>query len=325
MTTGATDTRSSELLAVQVEQRDVLWLRRSLEVAAELELYTLPPYFCGLWTCQGLTDFAPLIQNVTFDEMGHLGQALNLLVAVGGTPTVTTRPPVYPGPLPGGLMPGVTVHLGGLTKDYVGLYMLIEHPSSGPLTPPPPEPCIGTFYDAIEDAFARVNPTLATERQQESFVGTSIVGSVADVRRAIAGIRDQGEGTSAIPDPAKGSLAHYYRFAEVFHGAKLVEAGGVLTFAGDSVDFPDAVPMATVPPGGWHNPPAEVAALLDEFDTIYTSLLDNLQRAWETGDGDVLSAAVADMRFLRDPASQLLEVPLPDGAGNYGPQFRYRR
>jgi len=322
MTTEATDTRACDLLAVPVEQRDIGWLRRSLQVAAELELSTLPPYFCGFWTCLG--DIAPLIQDVTFDEMVHLGQALNLLVAVGGTPTVTTRPPVYPGPLPGGLLPGVTVYLGGLTKDYVDLYLQIEHPRSGPLTPPPPEPSIGTFYDAIEDAFGRVNPTLATEFQQESFIGVSVIETANDARRAIAGIRDQGEGTSVLPDLAQEPLAHYYRFAEVFHGAKLVEAGGVLKFAGDPVEFPETIPMAAVPPGGWPDPPAEVAILLDEFDTMYTSLLDNLQRAWETGDPDVLSAAVSEMRFLRGAATQLLEVPLSGGAGNYGPQFRYR-
>jgi hypothetical protein len=324
MTTAATDARASELLVVPIEQRDVGWLRRSLQVAVELELYTLPPYFCGLWTCQGPGDLSPLLQNVTLDEMGHLGQALNLLVAVGDTPTVTTRAPIYPGPLPGGLMPGVTVYLGGMTRDYVALYMQIEHPRSGPLTPPPPEPSIGTFYDAIEDAFGRLNPTLAIERQQDSFVGAAVIDNVDDARRAIARIRDEGEGTSAVPDLAKGVLAHYYRFAEVFNGARLVEVGGVLKFAGEQVDFPDTIAMAPVPPGGWANPPAEVATLLEEFDATYTSLLDNLQRAWETGDPDVLSAAVSDMRFLRDPALQVLEVPLPDGAGNYGPQFRYR-
>lgn len=322
MTTAATDTRAGDLLAVPADQRDIGWLRRSLQVAAELELYTLPPYFCGLWTCLG--DVSSVIQNVAFDEMAHLGQALNLLVAVGGTPTVTTRPPVYPGPLPGGLMPGVTVHLGGLTREYVALYMQIEHPGSGPLSAPPPEPGIGTFYDAIHDAFGRVNPTLAIEHQHESFVGVSIIDTVTDARLAIAGIRDQGEGTSALPDPAGDILAHYYRFAEVFNGAKLTEVGGVLRFAGDPVEFPDTIPMAAVPPGGWPNPPAAVTTLLDEFDTTYTSLLDNLQRAWETGDPDVFREAVSNMRFLRDPASQLLEVPLPDGAGRYGPQFRYR-
>ncbi|MGH9277327.1 MAG: ferritin-like domain-containing protein [Acidimicrobiales bacterium] len=319
MTTAVSDTRASELLAVPVEQRDLGWLQRSLQVAAELELFTLPPYFCGQWSAN---DVSSTIQRITFDEMGHLGLALNLLVAVGGTPTVATRPPVYPGPLPGGLMPGLTVPLRGLTKDYLGAFMQIEHPGASPLTPPPPEPSIATFYQAIYAAIEAVNPTISTARQLESFIGVVIVETVDDARAALDRLRDEGEGTTEVPNLGEDRLPHYYRFAEIFHGKTLVEVDGALKFAGEPVEF-TALPMAPVPAGGWPNPSAEVKALLDRFDRTFSSLLNHLQRAWGHGDSDALDSAVANMRFLRGPASDLMEIPLPGGGGNYGPQFRY--
>jgi hypothetical protein len=35
-----------------VERRDAAWLRESLQQAVLLELATLPPYLCGLWSIE---------------------------------------------------------------------------------------------------------------------------------------------------------------------------------------------------------------------------------------------------------------------------------
>jgi hypothetical protein len=52
-------------------------------------------------------------------------------------------------------------------------------------------------------------------------------------------------------------------------------------------------------------------------------MLNHLQMAWETGDGNELSSAIDTMRDeLPGPARELMEKPLPDASGNYCPDFR---
>ncbi|MDH6119231.1 hypothetical protein [Kitasatospora sp. GAS204B] len=80
--------------------------------------------------------------------------------------------------------------------------------------------------------------------------------------------------------------------------------------------------MGVVPAGGWPASADEVRRLLQQFDETYTSVLRDLQGAWATGDASAADAAVAAMLELEEPAVKLMDIPLPDGTGNYGPQFR---
>ena len=91
------DTRIPELLAVRAEQRNLAWMKRSLQVAVEVELATLPPYLCGSWSCkQGSAGIAPLVlRTVIRQEMVHLGLAANLLTTLGGTPAINAAAPTY--------------------------------------------------------------------------------------------------------------------------------------------------------------------------------------------------------------------------------------
>ena len=67
--------------------------------------------------------------------MTHFGLACNLLVAIGGTPLLTDAAvvPTYPGPLPGGVRPGLIVPLRKLDKAQAKVFMEIEYPQDGPL------------------------------------------------------------------------------------------------------------------------------------------------------------------------------------------------
>ena len=335
-TTTLPDRRIADLLAVPAEQYDLAWLKNSLQVAIELELSTLPPYLCGYWSCQQQQDpAAQLINSVILQEMLHMGLAANMLTSIGGVPAINTAPPSYPSKgLPGGVLPSLTVYLGGLTTDYIGnVYMGIEYPEKGPITSPPVDvPTIGQFYSAISTAFSQVNPSFSGTNQMTATIGQNTLGqnnvlnavtSLTDAQAAITEITEQGEGSSTSPDDEGSELAHYYRFGEIFNGKQLVLEGNSWVYQGAAVPFPSTYPMAEVPAGGWPNPPDNVSALLKTFDATYKVLLDNLQGAWENGNATDLGTAIGAMFDLGNTAGQLMQIELVDGTGTYGPDFIY--
>jgi hypothetical protein len=50
-------------------------------------------------------------------------------------------------------------------------------------------------------------------------------------------------------------------------------------------------------------------------------LLGDLQTAWNSDAGD-LGGAIGAMGDLGDLAADLMTKPLPDGSGNFGPDFK---
>lgn len=84
------------------------------------------------------------------------------------------------------------------------------------------------------------------------------IENLADAEKAITTIKQQGKGTSTSPvgdpgDPAgTDNLAHYYKFAEIYHGHKLIPVKAGFKFEGDAIPFPDVFPMVPVPPEGYH-------------------------------------------------------------------------
>ncbi|WP_307791082.1 ferritin-like domain-containing protein [Streptomyces actuosus] len=317
------------LIAVPEAHRNIDWLRSALQAAVEIEFSTLPPYLCGWWSIENRTcQAARLIRRIISDEMYHFGIVCNLLAGVGGRPRIRESAPVYPGPLPGGVHPGVDVYLSGLTRALVrDVMMAIEAPAA-PLTDSAREPLsIGRFYDAVLQAFRVVAPDLSVDRQMHERIDEDTltpVKTLEDVERSIEVIKDQGEGTSASPTDGPGDdhVAHYYAFAEIYHGRQVRETDGEWQFAGTPIPFPDARPMSVVPAGGWDEPPAEARRLLDAFDSTYTAVLDALDTAWAEGDPRSLMTAVRHMRRLEGPAVDLMEMPLAGTEETYGPQFR---
>ena len=88
-------------------------LRCMLQTAIRLEFSTLPPYLTAFFSIrEGCNvEVQDLICSVVMQEMLHMAQAANLLIALGGRPIINSHcfAPVYPGPLPGGVMPKLTV------------------------------------------------------------------------------------------------------------------------------------------------------------------------------------------------------------------------
>ena len=313
-----------ELLQVPAEQHDLPWLMESLQWAVELEFATIPVYLSGMWSItQQAGDGYDLINSVVLEEMLHLGLACNMLAAIDGEPQITA--PSFPGPLPGGVRPGLTVYLAGLSRELLeDVFMPIELPEH-PVAEFESFPTIGAFYDAISAAFAALFPSdhqFSTTNQVGPFsIGDetlTVLKSLDEVQSAITTIKEQGEGTSTSPDvPQFGDeLAHYYRFGEILHGKKLIEVDGQWEYTGDEIAFPDCYPVRQVPADGYPGGPG-----IQTFDETYKLLIGQLQTAW-TGQPDSLGEAVGTMFTLTTNAQDIVTQPLPGGSGNYGPDFK---
>ncbi|MFI8521827.1 ferritin-like protein [Streptomyces sp. NPDC085481] len=346
---GYRSNRIVELMQERGERRDAHWLEEALQQAAMLELATLPPYLCAMWSVKDQNAQVPkAIKRIVFDEMSHLGLVGNLLATIGGAPRLAGQDvvPVYPGPLPGGVRPGLVVSLSGMSKETAELFSRIEEPDE-PLAEARTHTSIGAFYSAILDAF-RARPDLITGGRQlvkdmaHHGEGNSIVAitSLADVEQAIAVIKEQGEGTTASPaNPHPGpspELAHYYVFREIFRGRRLIKVSenpDRWDFTGDEIPMPEAFPMATVPPGGWVTsgaaiPDPDTKVLLDQANRAYSTMLRALEKVWQTDDAtvadDLMTAAVIEMSRIKIAALKLRTRQLSDGSGRtYGPEFLY--
>jgi hypothetical protein len=320
----------AEFVATPPEAYGVPVLIEGLEIAAAVELATIPPYCCGLWSITDDPSTLPTqwIRQIHFQEMLHLGLVCNMTTAIGGTPALV--PPVYPGPLPGGVRPELIVTLQGLSDDYVrSVFMGIEYPEDGPATPPGTA-TIGQLYDTLQNMFDLVDPPFVGGTQQEADIAgnkLTAITDLADVTAAITVIKEQGEGTATSPDSdPEGDLAHYYLFGQIANEAMFVETDGTWGYTGAAVPFPTAAPMAPVPPGGWVGVAPAVEALLAEFSTAYAAVLGGLNAAWSpTGTDADLQKAIGSMFGLGSPAQQLMAIAVPGGGGGtYGPDFVLR-
>jgi hypothetical protein len=320
-----------KLMRVPEAERDVQWLQKSLSSAVQLELATLPPYLTAYWSITSGGTPADLILSVALDEMFHMAQVANILTGIGGTPVINTpgEMPRYPGPLPGGVRPELTVYLAGLSLKWLDdVAMQIEYPEGGPIAlfRGQTYPTIGAFYDAIQAAITVTKPKFDPARQLRVDVGgnvAEIITTPAEAVTAIETIKVQGEGTRTLPT-AGSKLAHYYEFAEIFHGRKLVvDSSGNWSYTGDPIPFPQVYPVLPVPAGGYPGATGDALANINGLNSTYTELLDNLQTAWATSSQSALGAAIGTMFNLGGFATTLMAIPIPGGIGNYGPTWVY--
>jgi hypothetical protein len=353
--TGAVKYRSDaivELMRMPATEHDETWLKEALQQAVLLELATLPPYLCGLWSIQEEdqgSDVFETIHEIVFDEMSHMGLVCNMVSTIGEVPRIADSElvPKYPGPLPGGVQPDLEVSLTGLSKQALDMYSRIERPDDPVAEERTAHTSIGAFYTAILEAF-RARPELIQGTRQLTKDMSAAHGqgnnvaplrSLGDVEAALQVIKEQGEGTAASPEnPFPGEadeLAHFYSFREIFHGRNLIRVSDdppMFDFQGDEIPMPRAFPMGTVPAGGWVEGGVPVSDAvqrdLTEFNRHYSSMLRFLERAWKAEQPgtakQMLNRAVVEMVSLQVPAQTLMATPLPDGSGKtYGPEFLY--
>lgn len=313
-------------------------LKRSLRAAIALEFATIPPYLTAQWSIVDATGTDPVaatIEEIVREEMSHMGLACNMLVALGESPDLATPDfvPRYPGPLPGHVHPGLVIALRRLTPSQLKSFMDIEYPEGGPITMLQSFDTIGAFYAALGRAFRIVSPRIDTSLQRTAVaahVDVHVMATVDQVMDAIDEIRLQGEGSRLSPNASDSELAHFYRFREVFVGARYVydQATGSWGHTGAPMSMPPVQPMADIPAGGYRQAdvPANVWALIRQFDETYTLMLKQLTAAWKDPSAPLGDFSADDpigtMLRLREPAQNLMGINRSDNVSTYGPCFR---
>ena len=322
-------------------------VRAALQHAIELEHSTIPVYLYTLYSLRpgANQQVAAIIRSVVVEEMLHMTLACNLLNAIGGAPSIDHPGfiPKYPGPLPGGVDDGLIVSLAPMSIEHVHkVFMGIEEPETPlrfkSLTFAEEQPItIGMFYGQI-----------SKQLQESYFIGDHSLQVVADwwpsgelfaitnldeARRAINIIVEQGEGTTLEPLNLEGEYAHYYRFAEIVHGRRLIKNPDAkpgsppdqqYVYGGAAVDFdPSQVQPLPSNPGLQPYPSSSGAQVpVDSFNATYTNLLRCLHQVFN-GHPNLLRSAIGTMENLKEQAREISTIPV--GGGTFaGPTFQYR-
>jgi rubrerythrin len=320
-------------------------VQRALQHAIQLEHATIPPYLYALYSLEPGTneEIGALIGGVVAEEMAHLALAANVLNAIGGAPVID-RPgfiPTYPGPLPGGVDKGLTVHLAPFSKTVVEkTFMVIEHPEheikypkERALQAEPPQMTIGMFYTRISEAIGKLGEGIFTGNPAKQVVGgfsaveVIPVTGVASAQEAIEIIIEQGEGTATEPldpDGKPGDLAHYYRFAEIVNGRQLVRNPNAgpdtppderWSYTGPEIpcDETGVLNLVTDPTVSGPKPTyaegTTARHLCDTFNYTYTSLLKSLHDTFN-GKPDALPAAIGLMWSLEQQFMEMTKTPV---------------
>jgi hypothetical protein len=250
-------------------------LMAALQVAIELEHSTIPPYLTALYSIRpgANLEVAGAIRDVVHEEMLHMALAANILTALGGQPDICQAGfvPMYPTSLPGGLRNDLVVGLRRCSIPLIrDVFMSIERPEVAvePVTGKVVSPglagrsrfTIGWFYDEIAAALEALDRKAEIQfchldRQVVEWPGDEKFGSLAidsldAAVTAIQTILNQGEGKGPFdPSDGAGELAHYYRFAEIVEGRRLITVGDGFAYEGEDIPFdPEGIyPMVDDP------------------------------------------------------------------------------
>jgi hypothetical protein len=322
-------------------------VRTALQHAVALEHATIPTYLYALYSlAPGRNEaIGDLIASVVIEEMSHMALACNILNAIGGSPVIDDPAfvPRYPGPLPGGVESQLVVPLERFSRRLVhDVFMEIEEPEDPlrfPVAEAAAEQTIGRFYTAIKDRIEALGDPIFTGDPALQVtgvfadIGLIAVHDVASASAAIETIVEQGEGTTQSPLDPENDPAHYYRFAEIFHGKRLIEnreappgappdqrfvyGGAPIPFDADSV-----LPVPANPRLGDYPVGSQAHYTCNAFNYTYTSVLKSLHSTFN-GDPGSMPAAIGLMESLKLQALDLMTLPLGPGR-NAGPSFEYQ-
>jgi len=328
-----------------------------LQTAIRLEFSTIPPYLTAFFSIiDGYNQEAErLIRSVVLQEMLHMAQAANLLIATGGNPIINSHHfvPTYPGKLPGGVLPGLTVHLRRATRNHIHRnFMAIEYPSKTHVALPHREVhsnTIGEFYTFIrktlhmlhrkykhmgKDLFCKdqciTNQVSWPTAKRDAYGGTLyIVRDLDSADEAIREIMSQGEGVGPFnPSDGGRELAHYYKFEEIVCGHKLVKTRrNWYNFVGEKIELDETgvYPMQNDPSIKKLQPESNAYHFSKVFNEIYRQLLNRIHQTFN-GDPNGFKDSVSIMWSLKMYAKKLMKIPVDnceseDGCPTAGPSW----
>ena len=313
-----------------------------LQSAIKLEHSTIPPYLTAMFSLRAGTNtqIARQIQEIVIEEMLHMAIAANILIAIGGCPSINGKDfvPAYPGPLPmnvGDLEVGIEAFSIGLIKNS---FMAIEEPEH----PIPVKTealgaeefaTIGQFYDAIKDQIQKLGPSIFVKPYAPPQVVAPkwfgdrlfVITDPYSACKAIDLIKLEGEGTSESPFASPGQPAHFYRFGEIAAGRKIIPTPTGFAYGGKPILFD--------PSGVWplrpnckiadFAPGTQARTRIEAFAYNYSALLNALHNTFN-GAYWQLDTAIGIMYDLRTSAVALMETEADDTSGlTVGPSYEY--
>jgi hypothetical protein len=326
-------------------------LRKVIQSAIEIEHSTMPPYLYALYSL-GTSNAAiySTLREIAVEEMFHMLLACNLLNAIDGKPKINdpTFVPNYPTPLPGTVHGSLIVPLKPFSKTVAEtIFMEIEEPET-PLNFPvlaldasaPPARTIGQFYERIKTKLQAFGPAAFTGNPARQ-VTSDLFALPEDKQRvtnlpsavtAIDFIVKQGEGTKESPQFAVGQMAHYYQFAEIVKGRKLIPNPDAtpttppaerFLYGGTKIDLQAGIlPLLENPKSTNYAAGSPERLASDKFNQTYTRILGSLHTAFN-GTPANLSTAIDMMTTELSPAAiELTKIELSNGL-HAGPTFEY--
>ena len=337
-------------------------LKENLQTALQLEFSTIPPYLTALYSIKdGYNQEAyEIIRSVVMQEMLHMVQAANLLIAIGGRPVIDSAQaaPSYPGKIPGGVLPGLNVTLQKASPKYIAdVFMMIEFPNelvyedtlsnkekevkSHMLT-------IGTFYKNIKQCMIELyeeerDTFFDKDAKQMTWPWTAhedgiklrTVSSIEDAIEAINVIIEEGEGTEQ-RDPTylkSSELAHFFKFEMLAckHHLRVLHDHEqyFYDFRGAEIEFtPEGVwPMQDNPSSKNILKNSHLYQEAKTFHDVYRSLLRSLQAAFD-GQPDAIKDSIPIMSSMQIQAKKLMSMEMPSSLPGQpqqtcGPIFDY--
>ena len=323
-------------------------LRKQLQDAVLLEFTTLPIYLTSMYSilenCN--TDAYQAIQEVVMQEMLHLVQVANILIAVGGE-VIIDHPnyvPSYPSiGLPGGVLPGLYVSLQKFNLKHVyDTMMAIEVPEITCVATPHCHTestlhTIDQFYKEISSCIDDLNGSIfdpETEKhqvkwpwpEQKNLGHVYIINDSESAQDGIRQIVEQGEGQNPLnpEDIATSCYGHFYRFEEIVCQNRLIKIDeNHYAYAGDPiVYYPSGVyPMRENPSGDTIVPGTKCYTEAKAFHRTYRNLLRILQETFN-GEPDKIQLAVELMEALQAHAKKCMWTPYGEG-NTCGPVWDY--
>ncbi|MEJ7930169.1 ferritin-like protein [Ramlibacter sp. AN1015] len=368
MTTRATSGTPSAVTS-RTSREQVLHL---LAEAAELEHNILCSYLYAAFSLkqredegvttkelEAISRWRADIMGLCVEEMVHLAQVCNLMVAMGSRPHFN-RPnfPVAPGYHPA----GVAIALAPFSLESLEHFIFLERPEEIPVADPAcfqeegaaerPEPffrplmprapdyeTIGGFYDALRCEIELAAAEFGERRLFSGPVGLQltakelrcedlvVVRSVEDARRAILSIVEQGEGSGGRRDDS-----HFGRF-ESIRGELLALRAARPEFEPARDAARDPVMHAPVVDGRVWIENRQAAHVVDAANGAYSTMLRCLAQLYETPAPraeqrrSLLGAALSCMKAVTALGSALTELPARDeeGAPRAGMSFAMLR
>jgi len=195
---------------------------------------------------------------------------------------------------------------------------------------------IGMFYDKIsrqlQESFFTGDPARQVVAEWWPSHELFAITNLDEAHLGIKIIVEQGEGTETQPLDLEGEYAHYYRFAEIVNGKRLIPNPNATPdsppdkryiYGGAPVSFDSSKvqPLATNPALTPYPVGSSAQIANDAYNATYTNVLRSLHQVFN-GQPELLRSAIGTMESLKEQAYTLTSFQL-DPKTFAGPSFQY--